>query len=288
MRQIPFFAPHPDGHVAAVLTLPDGPPRGLIVTLTGTGLYQVIGSKFCARTAARLAEDGLAAVRLDYAGVGDSTGLVPGWRITDVEEVVQQARAALDTAMKAAGVTQFAAAGTCYGSRVALRLLDDPSCVGAVCLAPPILEFGGWTTLRRTFRDWPVFSFVRTHPVLRRLIVTPLRWLLRERKPAARVMAALSHLDRARVLFLYSESFARDHYSEAATRRLSAAVSALTQEERERFDLRILPTGPLTAFDLLPDADAHAIVDEVAAWLRGCFERSQPGRELEPVTATAT
>jgi len=282
MRQIAFFAPYSDGHVAAVVTLPDERPRGLVVTLTGTGLYQVIGSKFCARTAARLAEDGLAAVRLDYAGVGDSTGLVSGWRITDVDGVVRQTRAALDAAMDAVGVTQFAAAGTCYGSRVALRLLEDPACVGAVCLASPILEFGGWTTLRRTLRDRPVFSYIRTQPHLRRLIVVPIRSLLKERKPAERVVAALSHLDRARLLFLYSENAARDHYSEAAARRLVAAASALPEEQRNRFDLRILETGPLTAFDLLSDDDAEIIVGEVASWLHGCFEPSSAGCELEP------
>lgn len=282
MRQIPFFAPYSDGHVAAVVTLPDERPRGLVVTLTGTGLYQVIGSKFCARTAARLAEDGLAAVRLDYAGVGDSTGLVSGWRITDVDEVVRQTRAALDAAMDAVGVTHFATAGTCYGSRVALRLLDDPACVGAVCLASPILEFGGWTTLRRTLRDRPVFSYIRTQPHLRRLIVVPIRSLLKERKPAERVVAALSHLDRARLLFLYSENAARDHYSEAAARRLVAAAAALPEDQRDRFDLRILETGPLTAFDLLSDNDADIIVGEVASWLNACFEPSRTGCELEP------
>jgi pimeloyl-ACP methyl ester carboxylesterase len=285
MRQIPFFAPYRDGHVAAVLTLPDEPPRGLIITLTPSGLYQVIGSKFCARTAARVAEDGLAAVRLDYAGVGDSTGLVSAWRITDVDEVVEQARAALDVAMRATGLTRFAAAGTCYGSQVALRLLEDPSCVGVVCLASPILEFGGWTRMRGTFRDRPVFSFIRRQPLLRRLIISPLRWLLKERKPAARVMIALGHLERARMLFLYSESFARDHYNDVAARRLTAAVSALPDEQRGRFDLRILPTGPLIAFDVLPSDDTHTIVDEVASWFRGCFERTPADRESQPAEA---
>jgi len=282
VTQIPFFAPYPGGHVAAVLTLPDGPAHGLVVTLTGTGLYQVVGSKFCARTAARLADSGLATVRLDYAGVGDSTGLVSGWRITDVDEVVGQVRPALDAAMEAAGVTRFAAAGTCYGSRVALRLLEDPACVGAVCLASPMLEFGGWTTLRRTLRDRPVFSFIRTQPHLRRLIVVPIRSLLRERKPSERVLAALSHLDRARLLFLYSENAARDHYSEAAARRLVAATAALPEGQRERFGLHVLETGPLTAFDLLSDDDADTIVGEVASWLQECFEPSRTDRELEP------
>jgi hypothetical protein len=282
MRQIPFFAPCPGGHVAAVLTLPDEPPRGLVVTMTGVGLYQVVGSKFCIRTAARVAESGLAAVRLDYGGIGDSPGLVPVWRITDVEEAVRQVRAVLEVAMEAAGVTRFAAAGTCYGSRVALRLLEDPACVGAACLASPMMEFGGWTTLRRTLRDRPVFSFIRTQPHLRRLIVVPVRSLLKERKPSERVVAALGHLDRARLLFLYSENAARDHYSGAAARRLLAGVSALPAEQRERFDLRILPTGPLTAFDLLPDGDADAIVSEVASWLDDCFVTERSGRALEP------
>jgi Serine aminopeptidase, S33 len=282
MRQLPFFAPYRGGHIAAVLTLPEEPPRGLVVTLTPSGLYQVIGSKFCARTAARLAEDGLAAVRLDYAGVGDSTGLVSDWQITDVDDVLGQARAALDVAMRATGLTEFAAAGTCYGSQVALRLLEDPSCVGAVCLASPILEYGGWTRMRGTLKDRPGFSFIRQQPLLRRFIVSPFRWALKERRPATRVMVALSHLERARLLFLYSESFVRDHYNEAAARRLSAAVAELPSDQRARFGLRILPTGPLIAFDVLPDDDAHVIIDEVVSWLGGCFEPARSDRALAP------
>jgi len=286
MRQIPFFAPYRDEHIAAVLTVPDEPPRGLVVTLTPNGEYQVIGSKFCARTAAAVVEDGLAAVRFDYAGMGDSTGLVDRWGITDVDEVVEQARAVLGVARQVTGVSHFAAVGTCYGSHVALRLLDDPACTGAVCLAAPVLEFGGRWTLRNGFRDKPILSLVRRQPLLRRLILRPARSLLKERTPSENVIGALAHLDCARLLFLYSEHFSRDHYDPAAADRLTAAVSALDEERRSRFDLRILQTGPMVAFDLLPHEDVQTMVAEVTSWLRGCFDPASSAREVEPARAT--
>ena len=74
MKQFPLFVQAGDDHVASVLTVPEGNPRGVVISLSGTGRHSLIGSAMCAHLSQRLVEGGLAHVRLDYAGVGDSPG----------------------------------------------------------------------------------------------------------------------------------------------------------------------------------------------------------------------
>jgi alpha-beta hydrolase superfamily lysophospholipase len=184
VREFPVFVPAGDDHVAAVVTVPDEPPRGVVLLLAGTGRHNAIGSTLSARLSGELAKHGLASARLDYAGVGDSPGLVPQWDPADSGAATEQARALLDTVREALGVDRFAEVGTCYGSRVALALVADPACVGAVCLAPPFLDMGGLGRMGRQVRDRRVGSFLRSNAVLRRVVVGPARRLLRARKPA--------------------------------------------------------------------------------------------------------
>jgi pimeloyl-ACP methyl ester carboxylesterase len=272
VKQLPVFVPSPTGAVAAVVTLPDREPRGLVVSLAGTGRPVVIGSTFCARVSERLAGHDLASVRLDYCGVGDSPGFVSSWTPSDVEAATEQAEAVVSVVSEALGVSRFAAVGTCYGSRVALSLIERPSCVGAVCLAPPILEYGGWTRLGRQVGSRRAFSFVRSNATLRRVIVVPLRRALGARKSASRLAGALAHLDRARLVFLYGTPAESDHYSERARQSVEAAVATLTPEQRARFELRMLPWGPLTNFDVLPAHDKEAVLDVVVPRVRQCFD----------------
>ncbi|HEU4450242.1 MAG TPA: hypothetical protein VFR63_09735, partial [Gaiellaceae bacterium] len=232
-----------------------------------------IGSTLSARLSERLVEHGLASARLDYAGSGDSPGLVSRWNPAEIAPATAQARAVLGAASEALEVGSFAEVGTCYGSRVALSLVAEPTCVGAVCLAPPILDVGGLGRMSRQLRDRRVGALVRSNAVLRRVVVAPLRRLLRARKPAPRVVGAFGHLDRVRLLFLYGERNAQeDHYSGRARRNVEAAVARLPAEQRERFELRLLPGGPLTTFDGLPPTEQEEILDVVVPAVTALFE----------------
>jgi hypothetical protein len=286
VREIAFFAPTDEAPVAAVLCLPDERPRGIVMTLPGTGLHRTIGSNLCARAAVRLAEHNLASIRFDYHGAGDSPGLLAEWRLSDLESATNQARAVLEVARETVGAREFALIGTCYGSRVSLRLFDDDDCVGAVWLAAPIVEHGTWSSLRGTARKSRLLSRVRTHPVLRALVVRPLRFLLRERKFSSQLLSALARLDRAPALLLYGGATARDNYDDLSVRHVRDAAS---RNHAGRLDVRILPTGPLTAFDMLPESDTRLILDTVVPWTVECFERragqEEAGRDRLGVTA---
>ena len=285
MKQFPLFAEAGADHVASVVTIPEGEPRGVVISLSGTGRHNPIGSTMCTQLSQRLVERGLAHVRLDYAGVGDSPGLVPTWVLSDVGAAAQQARAALGAATEALDVRRFVVVGTCYGSRVALSLVSDPDCCGAVCLAPPVLDHGGFARVSRSVGERTVLSYVRSHAALRRL-ADPVRRTLRPRKPAAGVVGAFDHLDRATITFLYGRIPQEDHYSRRAREVLDGALAELAPERRERFELRMLQWGPLSTFDILPPGDKEEVLNVVLPLIDAAFEDIGSAPEPGPLAAS--
>lgn len=272
MKRFPVYVDAPDGHVAAVVTVPDEDPRGVVLTLAGTGRHNLIGSTLCAQLSRRVTEHGLASVRLDFVGVGDSPGIVPEWRLSDVEDATGQARAVLAAAREALGVEAFVVVGTCYGSRVGLGLLGDAGCAGAVCLAPPILDHGGLSRISRQVSDKSsLTSLVRSNAGLRR-IVAPLKRRLRASKASPRLRQAFARLPDVHLAFLYGPDLPEDHLGARAHELLDAAIAELTPEQRERFELRMLPWGPLTTFDILSPEEQDEVLDVVVPLVLESFE----------------
>ncbi len=270
MTQFPIFAEWEEGYVAAIVSVPDRDPAGVVISLAGTGRHNLVGSTFCARLSERVAELGLASVRLDYGGVGDSPGAVPEWTLSDVGAAARQSRAVLSATMDALGVSSFAAVGTCYGTRVALSLVSDPSCRAAICLAPPVLQHGGVASVGRMAGGGGLMSFVRSHGTLRRL-AGPLRRAGRARRPAPAVLGAFEHLDRTSIAFLYGTPPFDDHYTRRVQEVLDAALAERPSEQRGNFELRMLPWGPLSTFDILTPADQDEVLDVVVPLVERSF-----------------
>ena len=271
MRQIPIFVQADGDRVAAVVTAPES-PRGLVLLLAGTGRHNAIGGTLAARMSVRLAEEGLASCRLDYAGSGDSPGRVERWNPAEITAASAQARALLDVARRALVVDRFAGVATCYGSRIALGLTSDPSCAGAVCLAPPLLDFGGVGKVGRGLRERRLGAVLRSSPALRRLVVAPARRFMRASKTTPGVLAALGNLERTPLVFLYGgDNGGEDHYSARAAQAVEAALRKAPAAHRERFELRRLGGGPLTTFDGLPREEQDAVLDVVVPYVNEFF-----------------
>jgi alpha/beta superfamily hydrolase len=127
--------------VFGVLAEPEGrPAAGVSLQCWGAGAYPTFGRNgIRARLSAALASHGLADRRIDYAGVGESTGEPQDVRLD--QPAIRDARSAvkwLDEHRD--GVPRFLI-GSCYGSRVALKVAPHVKGLqGIVLLAPPIRD----------------------------------------------------------------------------------------------------------------------------------------------------
>jgi pimeloyl-ACP methyl ester carboxylesterase len=283
VRQFPLWVPTESGPVATVVTVPDDEPRGIVLALAGTGRHIAIGSTMSARLSERIVEHGLASVRFDYTGVGDSPGTVASWSLSDVESATRQALAVMESVGELLGTSRFAIVGTCYGSRVVMSLVGSPSCIGAVCLAPPVLEHAKMVNLGRSAGHRRL-HFVQSNPLLRRTVYDPLRARLKETKLAPSVHQALEALNHAELVFVYSDNYDRDHFTDRARDALETAVAKLPADRRARFALHVLATGALTTFEVLPTAEQDEILDLFLPALYEWFDRSR----TEPTRSVAT
>ena len=138
----------PAGELQVDVDLPDAAPRGLAVICHphpqqgGTKDNKVV---FMMARAATMA--GLAAVRFNFRGVGQSEGAYDA----GVGEV-DDAAAVRDWALKASGLSLAALAGFSFGSAVALRLADRDAPPRLVTVGFPSAYFDA--ALPRPDTDW--------------------------------------------------------------------------------------------------------------------------------------
>jgi hypothetical protein len=252
MRDYPIFVPHGQEHLAVVLTLPDQEILGLTLLFTGVGATRSHRYQLWTRTARRLAERGVAVARMEYLGVGDSTGEVPRWQRSAHGSQLEQAASLADTAMRVVGVDSFGVVGNCFGALVALDLMaGSDACTGAVCFLP-LVDEGAVQRVRRRARRWAALSSLGRSRLGQRLVVEPARRVTSrvDGRLASAVRGALSH---GRVLFVYGQE---DQAAAGAIRAgVQRALARLPAGHRGRFDLVVLPER-LTWFDSMTGREA--------------------------------
>ena len=128
-HEYPVWIPVGDHHIAAIVTLPEGDPRGVVVFTTGGGgSLRSQRFRLWTRAARGLAELGVASVRMEYPGVGDSTGVARiglGWANLPVDDVVAVAK----FAMSVTGTERLGLCGNCAGARSSIRAVRSlPEC----------------------------------------------------------------------------------------------------------------------------------------------------------------
>jgi pimeloyl-ACP methyl ester carboxylesterase len=262
VREHPVFVPVGGEHLAAIVTVPDGEPRGLIALLQGGGgaprSHQGAMWKIAARLAA---ERGLAAVRLDWRGVGDSTGRVT---MELRHPAADDAGAVIGFAQRATGTEHLGLAGNCYGARTALGVARRlrPCSLAMVMLKPtahmkrPVRR---WERLRRLVKSSPILTglALRSRSLIRRMLDR-----VRPHGPSE-VFAQLSDVGReARVLVMEGEAERRDG-------RLRRAVAS-GRHGLGSVQVVDLPGDGVRAFDSLERQ--RFVVTELAEW----FDRTMP------------
>ncbi len=148
----PLAIPMGDAHAFGILVRPEVEGPLSVLVLPGAGNFGNGGPALLGLSR-RLATNGCATMRLDYLGMGESTGGITRLRansprVTDPHAAVEQ--------LRQPGRTNLALVGLCYGARVAVETaLETPDLAGLALLAPPLAakgEIGASWTMRAFLR----------------------------------------------------------------------------------------------------------------------------------------
>lgn len=119
MREHGVFVPAGDRVLGAVVALPDQEARGVVALTTGGGgALRSHHFGVWTRVARGLAERGIASIRMEHAGVGDSTGVA---RMDFKELPVEDVKAVARFGLEATGSQRLGLCGNCGGARAALQ-----------------------------------------------------------------------------------------------------------------------------------------------------------------------
>ncbi|MFE4924868.1 alpha/beta hydrolase [Streptomyces sp. NPDC056661] len=134
----PLFLAAGDDRIFGVLTSPSREPSGLGVLLLAGGVYVLNTNKnrMFVDMARLLGGAGHYVLRIDYRGVGESTGTIGGYALDDPNPL--DVRSAMHRLL-GTGVQKLVLVGTCYGARAAMHVAaEDPELAGMILFAPPI------------------------------------------------------------------------------------------------------------------------------------------------------
>jgi len=248
MNEYPLFVPYEGEHLASVLTVPDEDPRGLILLVTGTGAPRSHRFQLWTRLARRLAESGFASVRMDYRGIGDSTGRLLQPTLGDRR--LDQALSVAHFGMRAVGTERLGVVGNCSGGIISLGVAaTEPACQSAVCVLPRIVQLGKVNQTAMQARHSRLAKVVRANPRLHKFVRSTLTATRDAPSPVVSETFGPA-LDHARVLFIYSEQD-RDPYVGKSLRLLAQMTPKLTPERRSRLEVMTTTEGPLHGFESL-------------------------------------
>lgn len=137
----PVFFPPDTGTYFGIVSVPPSaatpsPTAVLLLSGTHTGSTTMGRNRMWVTIGRTLAERGHYAMRLDYAGLGES---LPGGPIYDLERPAVDAFHHAIAHLRSFGVERVVVVGTCYGSRTVLAgSVDTENISGILLLAPPV------------------------------------------------------------------------------------------------------------------------------------------------------
>jgi pimeloyl-ACP methyl ester carboxylesterase len=271
VREFQVFVPVGQDRLAAALTAPDERPEGLVVLMTGMGPHRSHRFGIWARTGRELARRGIASVRFDYRGMGESTGLLGGagvWYMADIP--VDQAIACARFGMEATGARSVAAAGNCGGAWAALELgARMPECAGVAFIRAPILAPVEYATVARKARRSRLKRIVRSNPLLHRLARVAID---ATSKGSLDLMARYrAQLEHGSMMFLFCEEDYRRGYE---SKSLEKVLAQLSPEHRARCTRLIIPGRSLQELELSTQDD---LIRTITDWAAELFsERPSP------------
>jgi pimeloyl-ACP methyl ester carboxylesterase len=160
--ETPVFFGSGECSLFGIVSLPRTVPerRGLIILPGATAAVTTGRNRLSVRVCRALASAGCTGLRLDYHGVGESTGKVDQFRLD--RPFVQDVAAGV-ACLREMGVEQVILAGYCFGARTALSTAAQLEDIEAVFLVSPSLRdyaLGERTKMNRA-RRWGFGHYAR-------------------------------------------------------------------------------------------------------------------------------
>jgi pimeloyl-ACP methyl ester carboxylesterase len=261
VREFPVFVPAGEEQLGAIITVPDQEARGLVVLFPGGGgAPRSHHFTMWTQVARGLGARGIASVRMDWRGVGDSTG-VPrfGFKMLPIDDAVTVAR----FAMRATGIERLGMTGNCGGARTVLQAAASlPTCDSLVLI---LLKPLAHTRSRKPF-VLKTKGLAKRFPFIERLsrrAYWRLRW--RRANPLMEQLVALR--GRADLLLMESDT-------EKAGKLPQLVASMQRQNGHHALEIRDLPGGSTRAFQDL--GRQQFVIESVIDWFDRSFAIPQP------------
>ena len=242
------------GPISGVCTLPDGPLTAAAMVLAGARGSRSSINQVWTRVAWGLADAGIATLRCDYAGCGESWDADPAEAARSDEQIAAWFRTRT-------GDVKLLAIASCYGVWPAVGLTRDYDDVaGAVVLNPPLWRGRG----PRSTEPHPATSSRRRN----RFVAFPRRVAYRLRYGPAGTRPGFVGVDRSRPRELLAELVSRTPtrivVGEADAERAAAEAALADLQRHGRVDLRVVEGVALRG--VATRAAQAATIDEVLAW----------------------
>ena len=270
-----------------ILTEPVGEPVGTAVVLVpgGAGTRESINrNRIWVRLARRVAGLGYHALRFDYHGSGESTGVEERLRLD--HPFTEDLRGAVRWA-EAQGVSSLVLGGSCSGARTALSYAPDAANLGGIVLATPYIKDMAqgervatlmaveWSigqyirrvfsrrVLRGLFRREKRRAYVRVAKARVRQLARKLRWGGRSDGASPRFIDPLVTIleRRVPVLFLFGEE---DYAYQAFLRAKEGRLGRLLEKAGSLAQVVVLP-GRIHAFPTVTCQDE--VMERITEWL---------------------
>ena len=274
-EEFPVFIPFGTDHLCAIVCAPTSANDVDLgaVLLTGGNYTRTHRNRMWVKAARALAAEGIPSIRLDYHGIGDSTGTahfeleVP----FDADAVC-----AAEFLQKATGVQYLALAATCFGGRGAMAAAAQlPDAVSATIFPVPLVVPKETKSLRFRARvKTRLRQFKVTSALLERPSVTRTRSRIAARRDdsADQVSPRFKHdlltfSRRGTVRFVFGE----DSPDLPGLRRCLAEIDdRLTDQQKTRITLDLVLGTDLQRFQSLSDQEivVERTVDSVAETAR--------------------
>jgi hypothetical protein len=259
-EEFPVFIPFGDDHLCAIVCAPkvaNGIDVGAVL-LTGGNYTRTHRNRMWVKTARALAAEGIPSIRLDYHGIGDSTGSA----LFELEVPFDaDAVCAAEFLQKSTGVTHLALAATCFGGRGAMAAAAQlPNAISATIFPVPLVVPNDTKSVRLRQRvKTQLRQFRVTSALLERPSVTRTRTkIVAKRDDSADQVSPrfkrdlLSFSQRGTVRFVFGE-FSPD--LPGLRRCLSEIDHQLTAVQKSRITLDLVTGTDLQRFQSLPDQD---------------------------------